>query len=128
MILTTLEFIIPPSMKICMLWGLATWSVVRIIAFHLFGLGRVVWRYFSLSDLVGAVKVSLLGSAVAAAILIVLCPVYFPRSVLVINAVISLLLTVGVRAIPRMLFELASRGTPANGKRTLIYGAGAAGI
>src|SRR5262249_17858411 len=122
------EFTIPSSMRLCMLWGLATWIVVKIFSFHLFGLGRGGWRYFSLADLECIAAANLAGSSAAAAILIAFCPAYFPRSVLIIDFVIVLLLTIGVRAATRMFFELASRGARANRQRTLIYGAGDAGV
>jgi len=47
---------------------------------------------------------------------------------LVINLVTALTLNVGAPALTRILFELVSGGIGINGHRTLIYGAGAAGV
>jgi FlaA1/EpsC-like NDP-sugar epimerase len=122
------EFTVPAAMKLCIPWGLATWSVAKTFSFHLFGLERGVWRYFSMSDLVRIAAANLVGSSVASAVLVTFCPAYFPRSVLIIDFVIALVLTIGVRTATRMFFEFASRGARTNGQRTLIYGAGDAGV
>ena len=55
------------------------------------------------------------------------CPVSFPRSVLIVDFLISLLLSAGVRAATRMALEVASHTASGRQDRAFIYGGGAAG-
>ena len=122
------EFAPPRSMKTSMLWGLCLWIVTKVPVFHAFGLGRGVWRYFAVPDLKRVASANAVGSAVAAAIILAACPVPFPRSVLVIDFVLTLLATAGVRAATRVLLEAGAKAQAAGRRRVYIYGAGAAGV
>lgn len=100
--------------------------VVRVASLYFFGAYRVMWRYFSASDvmaLVEAIGLSTLiliaASFMAPAKLLVL-----PRSVYFIDAAISLLLLLAVRLNSRMRNERAAKRGLVHGRRTIIYGAG----
>ena len=121
------EFSIPREMLPALWIGSAVWVSAKVAVFHLFGLGRGMWRYFNTADLVLVTKANAAASALAAAAILAGCPVPFPRSVLIVDFLISLLLTAAVRAATRMALEVASRTTSSRQDRALIYGGGAAG-
>jgi FlaA1/EpsC-like NDP-sugar epimerase len=121
------DFAVPDAMRAPMLWALACWILTKVPVFHLFGLGRGVWRYFTILDLKRVAKANVLGSAVAAAVILAAGPVPFPRSVLIIDFVLTLLATAGVRATTRILQEAGARMRSTGRRNAYIYGAGAAG-
>ena len=97
-------------------------------AFAYFDLFQGLWRYVSLTDLINLGKATIAGSAVYLVAIVVLRSGMrdVPRSVLVIEPILCLVLVGGVRLAVRTwreLFAPASRG----GKRVLIVGAGDAG-
>ncbi len=103
------------------------WVLVKSLAFRLHGLDRGWWRYVSIHDLL-----RLTGSNITAA----LCSMVFiaamalpgyPRSVYLIDFLLTLLGTIGIRLSVRIAADLlaAARADPV--KRVLIYGAGRAG-
>src|ERR1051326_7933830 len=63
------DFALPPVMRVPMLWGLGCWILVKVPVFHACGLGRGVWRYFTVPDLKRVTKANVLGSAAAAAMI-----------------------------------------------------------
>lgn len=121
------EFAIPFTVAPAMWFSLAIWLVLKAAVFQLAGLGRGMWRYFASPDMLRVVVANLTASAAAVPLILSLCPAPFPRSVLAIDLLISVLLTVGVRWATRLALETAPRVSPAGQKRTLVYGAGAAG-
>ena len=121
------EFSIPPEMHDALGAGLAVWLLSKVPVFHLFGLGRGMWRYFATPDLMRVACANFVASAVASAAILLAWPNAFPRSVLVIDFLISLLLTTAARAGTRLLLEVATRARVNEGDRAFIYGGGAAG-
>lgn len=121
------EFTIPASMKVCMLWGLTSWVIVKPLAFSLSS-SRSVWRFFSVPDLVRLARTNILASVAGWMLLTFLCPVPFPRSIAVIDFALMLLLTAAVRALVRLAPEFSARLGRTKEHRTFIYGAGAAGV
>jgi FlaA1/EpsC-like NDP-sugar epimerase len=121
------EFTVPSYMKTCVVWGLMIWLVSKPIAFHCLGTGGV-WRYFSIPDLVRLLGANLIGSSIAAPLLMLYCPTPFPRSILLIDFVFTFLLTAGARVLTRLVLELSARSRGPNRHRTLIYGAGDGGV
>ena len=86
------------------------------------------WRHFSILDLARLVGANVFGSALAFGILTAFCPVVFPRSILVLDLALCILLTAGTRVMAKMAIEYAAYTQRGNPTRALIYGAGAAGI
>ncbi|MBE9523640.1 MAG: polysaccharide biosynthesis protein, partial [Chloroflexi bacterium] len=122
------------------IWMTLLSLIIKPVVYYFFGLYRRLWAYASTRELV------LIISAVSAATVVLsiavtlmtyiqsLFPEYigFPRSVLVIDWLLSILLAGGLRFASRMVAE--SRSTAANGidhkitpRRLLIVGAGDAG-
>jgi FlaA1/EpsC-like NDP-sugar epimerase len=101
----------------------------KAVALWYFGLfGNWWWRYVGLPDLVrigSAMTCASLGTAVGALTLLV----GFPRSVFAIDWALSILLLLGVTAASRVLREWgAANESRRLGRRTLIIGAGEAGV
>lgn len=101
--------------------------VMKNIVFHLARLDRGWWGLVSLSDLPRLAAGNFLGSLVAGLAILRLAPAGFPRSIYVLDLLVCSVLTVIARLAARLVYE-SSRQAPPGTKRTLIYGAGAAGI
>jgi FlaA1/EpsC-like NDP-sugar epimerase len=106
------------------------WVVLlaRMVTFLWFDLFQGLWRYVSLTDLINLGKATLTGSAIYVLAIVLLRPGLrdVPRSALVIEPILCIVLAGGVRIAVRTwreIFAPASRG----GRRVLIVGAGDAG-
>jgi UDP-N-acetyl-D-glucosamine 4,6-dehydratase len=94
--------------------------VIKIIMFYIFGVYSITWRYFVLSD----VK-KILYALISAYLLFVLYIIFFysgafPRTVVIIDFLLSFLLIVGLRLSKRLLKILP---THSEEKPTIIIGA-----
>ena len=101
---------------------------LKIGVFLASGVYRGLWRYTSLSDLIGIARAALIASIVAAVAVVFTYRTYqFSRGMLLID----LLLLVMMLTASRMAFRVARRLFPApraiGGRPVLIYGAGDAG-
>lgn len=114
-------------------WMIGIALVVKPLVYYFFGLYRRVWAYASTRELkLIAIAVSLASAIVSLAmILVTSLQVYrgFPRSVLAIDWLLSLVAVGGLRFSLRLLAEskspvVKSRGLP---QRVMIVGAGDAG-
>jgi FlaA1/EpsC-like NDP-sugar epimerase len=121
------EFAIPAAMRNCFIWGMLVWVAVYPPVLRLCGVVGG-WRHFCTHDLGRLLLSNSACLALGAAILPLVCPVPFPHSILLIEAMIYLLLSLAVRAATRVAFETAARADRSDRRRTLIYGAGHAGV
>ena len=119
---------IPLQFRHYLLVGLCTWVVVKAAAFHYFGLDRGWWRYVSVPDLLRLAVANVLGSAVACLCLSLFAPSGFPRSLYILDFLLCSIMTAGARLAVRVAFETSRRPNRTENKRTLIYGAGDAGV
>lgn len=118
-----------PGQYLPHLWmGLSLLVVAKGLVFQVFGLDRGWWRYVSIPDLMRLCTGNLVGSLVACMGILVLAPDGFPRSLYILDFLLSIILTAGARLAVRVVFELSRRSNPTGAKRTVIYGAGSAGI
>jgi len=108
--------------------GLCMWVPIKILVFRYLGLDRGWWRYASISDLVRLTAANFIGSVLACLILLWTAPKGFPRSIYILDFLFCLGMTASVRLAVRMAFEFSRLPNLAAGKRTLIYGAGDAGV
>ena len=99
---------------------------IRLAAFWQFGIFRLAWRHIGIRDLFG------LQAAVTLSSLLFVFALFFagaldgmPRSVLIIDAVLTIFFCGGVMFAARYLREVRPRSEPATGRRTLLVGAGA---
>jgi FlaA1/EpsC-like NDP-sugar epimerase/lipopolysaccharide/colanic/teichoic acid biosynthesis glycosyltransferase len=110
-------------------WALSVWLSVKPIIFRLARLDRCWWRFVSVRDIIGIALGNLFASAATAVPIRLLAPPGFPRSIFVLDFVLCFLAVAGLRVMIRMALETAALGSKIGPtKRTLIYGAGGAGI
>jgi FlaA1/EpsC-like NDP-sugar epimerase len=121
------DFSLPDRDLLYMAFAIPVWVVVKGVIFHLVALDRGGWRYVSTPDIARLALGNLSGSIISLLLIMFLAPGGFPRSVYVLDLLVSCLATAGVRLATRLL--LNSSGRPAPGrKRIVIYGAGKAGV
>ena len=122
------DFRIPPSEVSHLLYALPVWVTVKAALFRLLGLDHGWWRFVSAADVVRLGAVNVLASGVCTPLIVVLAPPGFPRSVYLIDFLLSFLALSGVRLTARLLLEMADQtGTSVQASRVLVYGAGTAG-
>ncbi len=110
-------------------FALIVWPIAKLIVFWMGGLGRGWWRYVSLPDLIRLTLGNLAASALVTAITVTLGPPGFPRSIYITDLLICLLVTSATRIGRRVHLEMVQSRTRDNSEgRTLIYGAGDAGV
>jgi FlaA1/EpsC-like NDP-sugar epimerase len=101
---------------------------IRFVCFWFFGLYRGIWRYASINDLVNLFK-----AIISSTILFILFVVFshgligFPRSVFIIDALLTIILVGGSRFTLRIFREVQFKENIHTLKRALIIGAGDAG-
>jgi FlaA1/EpsC-like NDP-sugar epimerase len=110
--------------------ALGIWPAVKVIAFAIGGVNRGHWRYTSIYEALRIAVANSAGSILGGLILVLLLgPWGIPRSVYVLEWMISCFLVLGSRLIIRAAaIARNTRWTQGEGTRTLIYGAGTAGL
>jgi len=108
--------------------------VCKFIFFYWFKLYRGMWRYTSISDLINIIKATLVSSLTIIAVILILFRFQgFPRSIFVIDAVLTLIFISGFRLIVRVILSsnyslnTFNKNSEEKGRRLLIIGAGDAG-
>ncbi len=100
--------------------------VIRLAAIGRFGLLHGWWRYTGVSDAVDILKAITLGSAVFLVFMrFVLGVTSFPRSIYILEAVLSTALLAGVRLFSRVLAESVRQDVTSR-KKVMLIGAGLA--
>ncbi len=122
------EFSIPGYVVSSLMWTSIVFVPAKMLALYFLGSDRAYWRYFSFPDLKHLVLANAGASVVAGILAIAACPYVVPRSVLVLDFCFSFLFSGAVRVLARTLYERGARSQRGNQRRTLIYGAGAAGV
>ena len=118
-----------PKVEHAHLWvGLCVWVIAKILVFQLFRLDRGWWRYVSVPDLLRVASANLAGSALGGAGILLFAPRGFPRSLYFVDLLVCFIATAGIRLAARMVFEFSQTVDRSETKRTLIYGAGDAGV
>jgi FlaA1/EpsC-like NDP-sugar epimerase len=107
---------------------LAVLLALRTISFAVFGLFSFMWRYTGAKDLVALFKATTVSSVLFALFILMFGFRSFPRSILIIDWLTTMILVGGLRFGVRTLFQLAANlATKGESKRLLIVGAGDAG-
>jgi len=123
------DFIIPGVHVRHLVWALPIWLVVKAVVFRLCGLDRGWWRFVSIHDVVRLGIGNIVGSLAGAVFILALAPPGFPRSIYLLDLLICLLATTGVRVVTRIIQDSLHNGARhSTDKAILIYGAGAAGV
>ncbi len=99
---------------------------IRVAAIAQFGLLHGWWRYAGLRDVLGIIKAVLLGSILFFVLMrYVLHATAFPRSIYILEALLTAGALAGVRLLSRVLHESVQSGSGSY-KRVMIIGAGLA--
>ncbi|HEY9515152.1 MAG TPA: nucleoside-diphosphate sugar epimerase/dehydratase [Gemmatimonadaceae bacterium] len=101
--------------------------IIRLAVFAIYGMHRGFWRHFGYHDLLSLAKAVLVGSLIFSLALVATGRLgAVPRSVVVIEAMLTLLLALGARFSVRSAREWMGRRGSGEGKRVLVVGAGVA--
>ena len=122
------DFTLPPQYRLYLLAELCALVPAKVLVFALFRMDRGWWRYASIGDVTRLAAANVAGSALGSAALLRFGPNGFPRSVYFLDFLLCLGMTAGVRIAARLAFEFSRLPDLGSQKRTLIYGAGEAGI
>lgn len=104
--------------------------VVKLASFAYFRLYKLSWRFVSLKDFFSIVKSIFLSSVVIIALIYFFRFSYllgFPRSIVVSDALITLLFVSALRISKRLFLEVVRGAFAQNGRHTIIVGAGNTG-
>ncbi len=123
------EFSIPRVHLEHLQFGLGVWLLAKPVVFALLRVDRTSWRHVSADDLARLAAGNLFGSLAGGAAILWAGPKGFPRSIYILDLLISFLLTAGLRVAARLFGAVARpHGDGKGSRRTLIYGAGDAGV
>lgn len=117
-----------PIAHISQFWlFLAVLPLIRVTSNAIWGLYRHVWRYIGVREAAAIMAAVGMGSAAFALLLYASNNASFPRSIVSIEALLSLIMLGGGRFSMRYWAEVAARGSAGTVIRTLVVGAGDAG-
>ncbi len=124
------EFAIPADyLQLASLW-LAVSLGIHLAVFAVFGMFSGMWRYTGANDLIALAKSSALSTLIFAGFIVLGGYRSYPRSILVIEFLLTMILVGGLRFGVRSLWQLAAtvaQKREGKSKRVLIVGAGDAG-
>jgi FlaA1/EpsC-like NDP-sugar epimerase len=100
----------------------------KVFAFYFFKLDRGWWRYASISDVTRIAAANFAGSVLGCLGLLWFAPDGFPRSIYFLDFLLCFGMTAGARLAVRLAFEFSRLPNTGAKKRTLVYGAGDAGV
>jgi FlaA1/EpsC-like NDP-sugar epimerase len=124
--LLRLDFSLAPAMRQVFWETLGVVVGVKLIAIFYFGLDSGWWRYVGMSDLRDIAKASVTSSiAIYLLVTFGIRPQTYPKSVYVIDLMLTIMVIAGARILVRSYTENVKKGTEQ--KSTLIAGAGQAG-
>lgn len=115
---------IPSQQWDVLLRALPILVMTRLGFFGFFRLFEGMWRYVSVRDLVAISKATALGSLVFVAVELSLIERGFPRSIFVLEAVLTFMLVGGIRFLTRAVRESSKSFSDGVVRRALIVGAG----
>jgi FlaA1/EpsC-like NDP-sugar epimerase len=122
------EFTLEPGQVRMLIHALPLVLTVKLVMFRAFGLRDLAWRHVGFPDLARIAAANAAASAVATPVLRLAIGSTFPRSIHVLDFLLSLTLMVAVRSAIKLLLERRSLRPAKRARRTLIYGAGSAGV
>ncbi|MFZ0594503.1 MAG: nucleoside-diphosphate sugar epimerase/dehydratase [Bryobacteraceae bacterium] len=123
------DFNVPADEWVHVAYAVPIWVVVKTVAFHMFRLDNRSWRYISAPELLNITWLNLLASCGGMVTILLLAPQGLPRSVYVLDFLLCVCATAGIRVVTRLCGEKVDRPDRKRpSKRVLIYGAGNAGV
>jgi FlaA1/EpsC-like NDP-sugar epimerase len=122
------DFSIPYRWETVLRTGLMAWLPVKLFCFRLFGLDQRWARYVSIPDLMRLIASNVTASCVSLVVLIAIAS-GVPRTVYALDLLLCICVTASIRVSVRVATESLRPGTrKQRGARTVIYGAGNAGV
>ena len=130
---------VPFEYKKIFIKALPLFIVVKLTVFAAFRMYKIIWKYVSISDLCNIVGAVIAAESVLMVSILIPLPVHlqflsslniysFPRSIFLIDGIISLLLASGIRISKRLYLEIVrNKRNLKQGLRTIILGAGNTG-
>ena len=122
------EFSLDSSQQRMLLEALPLLLAAKLTVFRAFGLRDLAWRYLGFQDLLRIGGANLAASAAATVALRLAIGSSFPRSIHIIDLLVTTALLVSAHAAAKMFFDSRHGGTQAPSRRVAIYGAGRAGV
>ncbi len=123
------DFNVPTDEWVHIACAVPIWVAVKTGVFHLFHLDNRSWRYISAPELLNITWLNLLASCGGMVTILLLAPKGLPRSVYVLDFLLCVCATAGIRVVTRLCGEKVDQpGRNRPSKRVLIYGAGNAGV
>jgi FlaA1/EpsC-like NDP-sugar epimerase len=122
--------VVPANYFRAMGWALCIWAIAKTASFFISAVNQEQWRHTSIYEAERIIVANTAGSILGGIVIFfVLGEWGIPRSVYVLEWILSCFLILGGRLIARVIAN-ARRNRQTEGKRTktLIYGAGAAGL
>ena len=119
------EFTLDPIYSHMLIRSLPLLLLVKFCVFRAFGLRDLTWRYLGFQDLVRIAAANAAASLTATIVLRFAIGSTFPRSIHILDLLLSLTLMVAARVLARVILEKPSERPQ---RRILIYGAGQAGV
>lgn len=121
---------VPATYHHSLMVALCVWTSAKTIAFTFGAVNRGYWRCTSIYDAQRTALANLVGSILGGlTIVMLLGPWGIPRSVYILEWIISCFLVLGCRLVMRAAVAAKnSRWAEGEGTRTIIYGAGSAGL
>jgi FlaA1/EpsC-like NDP-sugar epimerase len=120
---------IPDRYEEMLVGSIAFVVVGKVIVFGGFGLYEKWWRYFRLPDVAGVLRATAVSTAILAVTFLLLKPFddSIPRSVLVMDFLLTLVFIGGARLLVRMVIERPDRRAAERARAVLVVGAGSGG-
>jgi len=123
------EFDLPREYQLLFFKTLPLLVLIKVIIFYYFGLFLGLWRYVSMDDLWRILKASTLSTVSFILGVVFLYGILgFPRSIFVLDWILCTVLVAGVRFLTRLFREKFRPMPEHRKKKTLIVGAGEAGV
>ena len=122
------DFEIPSTAVDFLALSLPIVVIVKSAVFRWYRLDHGWWRFISVYDVLKLTRANMVASALSAVLIMIAMAPGYPRSVILLDFILCLLATTGVRVGGRLIADSAEVPGAAEGKRTVIYGAGVAGV
>src|ERR1035437_2162868 len=122
------DFTLPLQYRPYLLAAFCVFVPAKVFAFYFFKLDRGWWRYASIRDVTRIAAANFAGSVLGCLGLLWFAPDGFPRSIYFLDFLLCFGMTAGARLAVRLAFEFSRLPNPGAKKRTLVYGAGDAGV
>jgi len=122
------DFILSGPVLRLMLYTLPVMLFIKIVVFLYFDLYRGWWRYVSMEDLKDIIKAASVSTLFFTGFIFLLRLTGFPRSVLVIDWIVTIGAIGGIRFLIRAIKESSGIRNPANTRDVLIVGAKEIGV